>query len=199
MKIKDWEKEHPNWNLTEGGTTDYMEMIKNVMGGTTETEICKNKELIKFWKLFDRASKDEWFDSREEAERFFSGKKNFNNLIEQKYEKLNIQFSVIILRDYKIAFDKVLQQTMKNFNVIPHNIIDERSKIVFAEFPPLHSGNIKQKTKIDPLSNSEISQNDLPENEMRNRVIKILSKKNISISKIFNTQGVSIKNLRLRA
>ena len=47
MKIKDWENEHPNWNLTEGGTTDYMEMIKNVMGGTTETEICKNKELIK--------------------------------------------------------------------------------------------------------------------------------------------------------
>ena len=158
----------------------------------------KNKELIKFWKLFDRSSKDEWFNSREEAERFFSGKKNFNNLIEQKYEKLNIQFSVIILRDYKIAFDKVLQQTMKNFNVIPHNIIDDRSKIVFAEFPPLHSDNIKQKTKIEPLSNSEIFQNDLPENEMRNRVIKILSKKNISISKIFNTQGVSIKNLRLR-
>ena len=47
MKIKDWEKEHPNWNLTEGGTSDYMEMIKNIMGGTTETEICKNKELIK--------------------------------------------------------------------------------------------------------------------------------------------------------
>jgi len=40
----------------------------------------KNKELIKFWKLFDRSSKDEWFNSREEAERFFSDKKNFNDL-----------------------------------------------------------------------------------------------------------------------
>ena len=128
----------------------------------------------------NQLSENEWFNNKEEAERFFSDKKNFNDLIEQKYEKLNIQFSVIILRDYKIAFDKVLQQTMKNFNVIPHNIIDDRSKIVFAEFPPLHSDNIKQKTKIDPLSNSEISQNDLPENEMRNRVIKILSKKTIS-------------------
>ena len=49
-------------------------------------------------------------------------------------EKLNIQFSIIILRDYKITFDKVLLQTIKSFNVIPNNIIDDRSKIVFAEF-----------------------------------------------------------------
>ena len=110
----------------------------------------KNKELIKFWKLFDKSSKDEWFDSREEAERFFSGKKNFNDLIKQKYEKLNIQFSIIILRDYKITFDKVLLQTIKSFNVIPNNIIDDRSKIVFAEFPPLNSGNIKLKPKMIP-------------------------------------------------
>ena len=143
----------------------------------------KNKELIKFWKLFDRFSKDEWFNSREEAERFFSDKKNFNDLISQKYEKLNIQFSIIVLRDYKITFDKVLLQTIKSFNAIPNNIIGDLSKIVFAEFPPL---------------NSEISQHHYPKNDLRKQIINILSKKNESISKILNTQGFSIKDLRLR-
>ena len=109
----------------------------------------KNKELIKFWKLFDKASKNEWFNNKEEAERFFLDKKNFNDLINQKYEKLNIQFSIIILRDYKITFDNLLLQTIKSFNAIPNNIIDDRSKIVFAEFSPLNSGNIKLKSKID--------------------------------------------------
>jgi hypothetical protein len=143
----------------------------------------KNKELIKFWKLFDKSSKDEWFNSREEAERFFSDKKNFNDLINQKYEKLNIQFSIIVLRDYKITFDKVLLQTIKSFNAIPNNIIGDLSKIVFAEFPPL---------------NSEISQHHYPKNDLRKQIINILSKKNESISKILNTQNFSIKDLRLR-
>ena len=46
-QIKEWEKKHPNWNLTEGGNIDYMNMIKTMMGGTTENEIFMNKKLIK--------------------------------------------------------------------------------------------------------------------------------------------------------
>ena len=46
-QIKEWEKKHPNWNLTEEGNIDYMNMIKTMMGGTTETEIFMNKKLIK--------------------------------------------------------------------------------------------------------------------------------------------------------
>ena len=166
----------------------------------------KNKELIKFWKLFDKSSKDEWFNSREEAERFFSDKKNFNDLINQKYEKLNIQFSIIILRNYKITFDNVFLQTIKSFNAIPNNIIDDLSKIVFAEFPPLNSGNIKIKSqidcrdklkpKIDSISNSEIFQYHSPINKSQKQITDILSRKGTSISKILNTQGFSIKDLR---
>ena len=166
----------------------------------------KNKELIKFWKLFDKSSKDEWFNSREEAERFFSDKKNFNDLINQKYEKLNIQFSIIILRNYKITFDNVFLQTIKSFNAIPNNIIDDLSKIVFAEFPPLNSGNIKIKSqidcrdklkpKIDSISNSEIFQYHFPINKSQKQITDILSRKGTSISKILNTQGFSIKDLR---
>ena len=46
-KIKDWEKKHPYWDLTDEGTVDYMNMIKNIMGGTNANEIYMNKQLIK--------------------------------------------------------------------------------------------------------------------------------------------------------
>ena len=77
----------------------------------------------------------------------------------------------------------MLLQTIKSFNAIPNNIIDDLSIIVFAEFPSL---------------NSEISQHHYPKNDLRKQIINILSKKNESISKILNTQGFSIKDLRLR-
>tara|TARA_Y100000591_G_C21829217_1_gene698570 strand:+ start:1080 stop:1991 length:912 start_codon:yes stop_codon:yes gene_type:complete len=35
-KIKEWEQEHPNWNKTETGTTEYIEMIRNVTNTGTE-------------------------------------------------------------------------------------------------------------------------------------------------------------------
>ena len=69
----------------------------------------------------------------EDAEKFFSNEKNFSNLINQEYEKLNIKFSIIILRDYKISFDKVFLQTLKDFNVIPDNFINNVSKIIFSK------------------------------------------------------------------
>ena len=166
----------------------------------------KDKKLIKFWKLFDKFSKNEWFNNKEEAERFFLDTKNFNNLINQKYEKLNIQFSIILLRDYKIFFDKVFLQTLISFNVMPIDYIDNLSKIVFALFPPLDSGNIKLKSqidcrnklkpKIDDISNSSIFQYHFPINKIQKQLNDILKKKNTSISKILNTQAFSLKDLK---
>tara|TARA_B100001059_G_scaffold90562_1_gene89273 strand:+ start:105 stop:1298 length:1194 start_codon:yes stop_codon:yes gene_type:complete len=46
-QIKDWEKENPNWNESDEGIMEYMSMIKVVMGGITEKERNKNKDLIK--------------------------------------------------------------------------------------------------------------------------------------------------------
>ena len=166
----------------------------------------KDKELTEFWKLFNKSSKNEWFNNKEEAERFFSNNKNFNDLTNQKYEKLNVKFSIIILRDYKLSFDKVLLQTIKSFNVLPNNIIEELSKIVFAQFPSLNSGNIKLKSKIDCrdilkqkinyASNSNFFQYHFSTNAIQKQVSNILMKKNISISKILNTQGIFIKDLK---
>ena len=166
----------------------------------------KDSNLVEFWKLFDEASKNEWFNSKEDAEKFFSDKKNFNNLINQEYEKLNIKFSINILRDYKISFDKLFLQTLKDFNVIPANYINNVSKIIFSQFPPLDSGNITLKSHIDfrnvfkPNNDYKVNSNILhyvfPKTKVQKQLTDILVKKGTSISKILNTQGFSLRDLK---
>ena len=46
-KIKEWENQHPNWDKTDDGTTQYIKMVRNVMGGINENDNCKNLEIIK--------------------------------------------------------------------------------------------------------------------------------------------------------
>lgn len=47
VQIKEWEKENPNWNESESGIDEYMQMISIVMGGLNIQERNKNKDLIK--------------------------------------------------------------------------------------------------------------------------------------------------------
>lgn len=46
-KIQEWEILHPNWSQTESGKKEYLELIKNVMGGVDDTEKEKNQKAIK--------------------------------------------------------------------------------------------------------------------------------------------------------
>ncbi len=46
-KIKEWESANPHWNKSEEGISNYMKMVNTIMGGTTEEERNKNRELIK--------------------------------------------------------------------------------------------------------------------------------------------------------
>jgi len=167
----------------------------------------KDINLEKFWNLFDKASKDEWFESREEAEEFFSKKNNFEKLINQEYEKLNIQFSVIILKDFKKNFDDILIKTIKSFNIVPEYLIEDISKIVFAQFPSFNTGDINIKSKIN-IKNIHIKNFDedqklniynyhFPINTKQKKIIKILTEsKKTAISKILNTQNLSISSLK---
>ena len=166
----------------------------------------KNKELRKFWKLFDHVSKKEWFNNKEEAQEFFLDKSNFRKLKNQEYEKINIQFSIIALRDYKILFDRVLLQTLRNFDKMPNNLINTISKIVFAQFPSLDSGNIELSSKINFKNifkpkvgfrtNSNFFNYYFPKTKEQKKITNILTKEKTSISKILNTQGVSIRDLK---
>ena len=166
----------------------------------------KNKKLSSFWRAFNKASKSEWFNNRKDAENFFSKKKNFYKLVNQEYEKINIQYSIIILRDYKKTFDEVFLNTMKSYEEIPKNFIENLSTIVFAQFPPLESGDIKIKsivdfkdifnTEIKYESSSNIFEYTFPKNKLQEQVTNILLKKGTSISKVLNTQAFSIRDLK---
>lgn len=46
-KIKEWERENPNWNESEEGVNEYMNMVNIVIGGVNPQEKNKNKDLIK--------------------------------------------------------------------------------------------------------------------------------------------------------
>jgi len=171
----------------------------------------KDKNLKKFWNLFDKAAKNEWFDSKEEAEKFFlnkENKENFENLINQQYEKLNTQFSIIALKDYKSGFDNLLAKTIEDFNVVPKSLVDNVSKIVFAQFPPLEMGNIELKSKINfedikkqdlnvKISSSKTYNYIFHTGEQQKQLIDIFTNnKKESISKILNTQNLSIRSLK---
>jgi hypothetical protein len=45
-QIKEWEKQNPNWEKREHKTEEYLEIIKQVMGGTTDSEVEKYKKDI---------------------------------------------------------------------------------------------------------------------------------------------------------
>jgi hypothetical protein len=45
-QIKEWEKQNLNWEKSEQKTADYLEIIKQVMGGSTDLEVEKNKKDI---------------------------------------------------------------------------------------------------------------------------------------------------------
>ena len=47
-QIKEWEKQNENWDKCEQKTSEYLEIIKQVMGGTTDSEVEKNrKDIVK--------------------------------------------------------------------------------------------------------------------------------------------------------
>ena len=46
-KIKDWETLNPNWSDTEAGKKEYLDLIRNVMGGADINEREKNQKEIK--------------------------------------------------------------------------------------------------------------------------------------------------------
>ena len=46
-KIKEWHDNHPDWDKSDDGTTQYISMVKNIMGGVNENDSTKNLEIIK--------------------------------------------------------------------------------------------------------------------------------------------------------
>jgi radical SAM superfamily enzyme YgiQ (UPF0313 family) len=168
-------------------------------------------KLTEFFEEFDRRSHDEWFSSEDEIENYFAKPQNFRRLLNQEFEKLNIQFSVIALRDFKPVLDTAIVDVMKAWGVIPDNVLDATAEMAFALFPPLHSEPPAQgiqipenllsldETCVDAFQPKEQKRTlQLVETAKRRKLRETISiARDTTLSKILNTQGISLRDLRL--
>ena len=132
-------------------------------------------------------------------------------MLNQEFEKLNIQYSVIALRDYKAAFDRAIADVLTCTNAIPADVLAEAAKVTFALFPPLQDEPGEKPIEIPSnlltLDDSTMAKFQpaldkktiyLKETEARKHIrLTISSARGTTLSKILNTQGVSLRDLRL--
>lgn len=164
----------------------------------------KDQELARFFKLFDESSHEEWFDSPEDIETYFAKPKNFHRLLNQEFEKLNIQFSIILFKDYKEVFDRAILALLQSIKKIPQTLLENVAAFSFSEFSPL---NIQHKTirldltqesasflKISPTARKI----NFVENKRRSELRKLIVNSNkVTLSKVLDTQGFSLQDLRM--
>lgn len=167
-----------------------------------------------FFECFDRDSKGEWFDSRSGIEQYFAEPENFNRLINQDFDKLNILYSIILLKEYKPDFDRAIRQIISKYSVRSPELLNECMDISFLIFPPFSTESRRVKALISssacsffdaekPVATTAATADDLAMREIslvpnpdRDRLIEIISaSQGASISKILNTQGYRIDNL----
>ena len=151
--------------------------------------------LAGFWAAFDRASTDEWFDSPRAIETYFDQLDNFRRLIEQEFDKLNILFSVIVLKDHKDAFDAGLLATAQTFSASSDADLQRTADFTFARFPSLEDP--RSETLVADPERSEGAPLRLVASQRRRELRELIARSgDRSLSKILNTGGISLRDLR---
>ena len=121
---------------------------------------------------------------------------------------------MILLKDYKLAFDAAIKESIKSFGKIPNSLLDDVGTFVSAIFPPLDSDCKKYTVSVPnnlvELNNESIesflpSQNcrevNLIETPKRREAVEvILGTKDETLSKVLNARGNSsllLRNLQM--
>lgn len=170
-----------------------------------------HKELAAFFEDFHRKSETEWFDGEQEILDYFADEANFNRLLNQEFEKLNIQYSVIALRDYKAAFDRAIGGVLAQAGTVPADVLAEAAKVTFALFPPLEDEPGEKPIEIPSnlltLDDSTMGKFQpaadkktiyLKETNARRHLRQTISSaRGTTLSKILNTQAFSLRDLKL--
>ena len=180
-----------------------------------ETTSCEGdksaRKVATFFAEFDEKSHEEWFDTREDIEAYFSIAQNFERLVGQEFEKLNIMFSVILLKDYKPEFDAMILGLMRSLGSIPDDILDHAAALAFAAFPALDTDareyivalpdnfmELNFETAKGFVSSVDKRSLRLFEGERRLQIREILNNRSgQTLSKVLNTQGIVLRDLRL--
>lgn len=167
--------------------------------------------LVQFWAEFDRLSHSEWFDTDEEIEEYFAKDENFERLLNQEFEKLQILFSVIIFKDYKDEFDVAITDIVKSLLPNESEFIDGLMEVVKSVFPSLHAEDkeciITPKDSFLAHGWSRLDISDgyrgerilrFVEGDERKKAINaILGSQGKTLSKVLNTRNISIRELQL--
>ena len=167
------------------------------------------KNVAEFFARFDDRSHAEWFDSPEEIEMHFYNEKNFKSLINHEYEKLNILFSVLLLKEYKPAFDSVIKYVVKDLREIPEPTLNDINNYTFALFPalgvsedmelslPENFGDLMEGPVADYVRSPKSELFLFKDSPKRKEMLKILSSsKDKTLSKVLNSKNMGSLALR---
>jgi hypothetical protein len=170
-------------------------------------ELIDNVEsLSAFWERFESVSYGEWYESEDDIRAHFALRENFDRLLDGEYEKLNIQFSVIALHDFKEAFDVAFLEIVKRHD-IPQSFALPAWEMTCSLFPPLQAVGVDRSIELpDGLAKLALNtSNDFvptvepqtlhfTETECRKRVQDVVGSAN-TLSKVLNTQSVVLRDL----
>ena len=147
-----------------------------------------------FWAAFEQASQAEWFDTEDDIRTHFNREENFQKLIAQDFDKLNIKFSVHILQAYKAAFDDAIVSAIQNQAPKASPEIKPVSATVFSRFPPLSLES--SEILVDQLLPGDRGPLKLVPAPRRQAFLDILkTQPNLSVSKLINVQGYRLQEL----
>ena len=167
-----------------------------------------------FFEEFTECSNEEWFESAESIEEYFFNEVRFDHLLDQEYEKLNIMFGLILLRDYKPDFDKAVLRVLQNSVAVPQALLEQIATVTQAMFQGIDlysepaiihvSETVAQLLKNTTNEELEFENTGLDyeirlsQNSRRSEFCEALRQsKGRTLSKIMDAKGFSLSDLGL--
>lgn len=147
--------------------------------------------VAEFFRRLDAFSRAEWFDSPAAIETHFAQPDERRRLLDQDLDKLNILFSVLLLKEYKRDFDTLFAAVARDLAAVPGAVLAH----CFALFPPLDE--VVEDTVVALPEGGAVR---LTEGAKRRELRAILASREQqrrSLSKILNTQSIALADLRL--
>jgi len=148
--------------------------------------------LAAFWAEFDAESQAEWFDTEDDIRDYFSEPQNWQRLVGQEFDKLNIKYSVRVLEAYKETFDAAILAALRGG--VPSAELATEAAFTFAEHPPLSES--RSEVVVDTGAASRRRMRLVPSTQRRVLLEIVSGQPGLSVSKILNTQGYRLRDLR---
>jgi len=169
------------------------------------------RSVAEFIDRLESASQSEWFDSEADITTHFMKDENFQKLVNVEYDKLNIQYGLILLNEYKADFDAHILNIIRSHGKVPEHILNYVANFTFSRFPGLdYSGGecgVELPSNINELGSNVAGESapdgplatvKLVEGPKRKEIrIQLQRVQNTTFSKIMNTQKFFLRNLKL--